>query len=60
MTNNREDFYVWGWGKYHNEWYINFRKGSTYDGVSGKTLKECLSKIGITRSDLGRYNRYDL
>ncbi len=59
MADYREYFYVWGWGKNHNEWYINFRKGSDYDSVSGKTLKECLGKIGIIRSDLKGYNRYD-
>ena len=47
------DFQTRGWGlSMYGGWYINYFNGGEYSGVGGKTLKECMAQLGITKADL--------
>ena len=54
------DFQTRGWGlSMYGGWYINYFNGGEYSGVGGRTLKECLEQLGITKADLKKHNRLD-
>lgn len=55
-----QDFKTMEWGlSMSGGWYINFFNNGENNGVGGKTLKECLTKLGLTRADLRAYMRRD-
>ena len=54
------DFKVTGWGlSMYGGWYINYFNNGEYSGVGGRTLRECMDKLNITRADLNLRNRLD-
>ena len=49
MTKTK-DFTVTSWGtSMYGGWYVDYINNGTRSGVNGRTLKECLVRLGITR-----------